>query len=327
MKPARPEPERWLRERAGPGLTLTTASADASFRRYLRVHDATGTRILMDAPPAHEDCRPFVRIARMLRDAGVHAPLVLAEDVEHGYLLLEDLGDTTYLDALGEGAPPRRLYTDALGALVRMQAIDASALPAYDERLLRFELSLFPDWFLAIHLGIEAPDWLDELDERLVANALAQPQVFVHRDYHSRNLMLMRGSNPGILDFQDAVRGAVTYDLVSLLKDAYVEWPDAQVDEWIAEYRAFAMAARVDCGPDVRTFRRWFDLMGIQRQLKVAGIFARLSHRDGKHGYLADIPRTLGYARAAARRHAEFAHVAAWLDEAVLPALHARGMR
>lgn len=324
---ARPTPERWLEARIGAGLSLTTASADASYRRYFRVHGAGSTRILMDAPPEHEDCRAFVRVARLLRAVGVNAPEVVVEDVENGFVLLEDFGDETYLAAVERGVDPAGPYRDAIAALVRMQCltVGVEALPSYDERLLRFELSLFTDWFLALQAGIDPPAWLPALEDRLVAAALDQPQVFVHRDYHSRNLMLVRDRNPGVLDFQDAVFGPVSYDLVSLLRDAYIRWPEARVDGWIAEYRMQATAAGVDCGPDIHSFRRWFDLMGIQRQLKVAGIFARLCHRDGKTRYLADIPRTLGYARDAARRYRDLAQLAEWLDKAVLPALQVRG--
>lgn len=324
---ARPTPERWLEARIGAGLTLTPASADASHRRYFRVHGAGPTRILMDAPPEHEDCRAFVRVARLLRAVGVNAPEVVVEDFENGFVLLEDFGDETFLSAVERGVDPAGPYRDAIGTLVRMQCltVGVEALPSYDERLLRFELSLFTDWFLALRAGIDPPPWLPALEDRLVAAALDQPQVFVHRDYHSRNLMLVRDRNPGVLDFQDAVFGPVSYDLVSLLRDAYIRWPEARVEGWIAEYRMQAIAAGVDCGPDIHSFRRWFDLMGIQRQLKVAGIFARLSHRDGKARYLADIPRTLGYARDAARRYRDFAQLSEWLDKVVLPALQVRG--
>lgn len=312
---ARPDPAAWLAARIDERFALETASADASFRRYFRVRTARGTRILMDAPPEHEDCRPFVRIAGLLRDAGVHAPEVIDADLDAGFLLLEDFGDETYLDAIAQPARAAPLYGDALTALVRLQCI-AADVPAYDERLLRFELSLFKDWYLVRHLGVEPPAWLSDVNDQLIAQALAQPQVFVHRDYHARNLMVVDGGNPGVLDFQDAVRGPVTYDLVSLLRDAYVGWSDDQVNAWLKEYRSLAVDAGVDCGPDAETFRRWFDLMGLQRQLKVAGIFARLNHRDGKARYLADIPRTLGYAQRAAARYPEFEPLARWLEAA-----------
>ena len=313
---ARPDPEDWLAARVGDRFTLTPASADASFRRYFRVRTAHATRILMDAPPEHEDSRPFVAVATRLRAAGVNAPTVYDADLEHGYLLLDDFGDETYLEAIAAPARVAPLYADALAALVRMQAapLAPGELPDYGEQLLRFELSLFCDWYVSLHLGAEVPAWIPAVFDTLVASARAQPQVFVHRDYHSRNLMVVADDNPGVLDFQDAVRGPVTYDLVSLLRDAYVEWPDARVDAWIADYLALARGAGVDCGADDAQFRRWFDLMGLQRQLKVAGIFARLNHRDGKARYLADIPRTLGYARRAAARHPEFHELAAWLE-------------
>lgn len=313
---ARPDPAAWMAARSDTPFELTPASADASFRRYFRIRDAQGTRILMDAPPEHEDSRPFVHVAGLLRQAGVHAPEVFDADLDHGYLVLEDFGDRTYLDAVTGRAPAGPLYADALAALVRAQSIPAADLPAYGEALLRFELSLFGDWYLARHLGVAAPAWLPGVCDRLVANALAQPQVFVHRDYHSRNLMVVAGDNPGVLDFQDAVRGPVSYDLVSLLRDAYLEWPEPQVEDWLAAYREQAAAAGIDCGPDAATFHRWFDLMGLQRQLKVAGIFARLNYRDHKARYLDDIPRTLRYAGRAAARHAEFAELAAWLEAA-----------
>ena len=313
---ARPDPEDWLAARIGDRFTLEPASADASFRRYFRVRTAHDPRILMDAPPAHEDCRPFVAVAARLRGAGVNAPTVHDADLDNGYLLLDDFGDETYLDAVATPARAAPLYADALAALVRMQAtpLAPGELPDYDEKLLRFELSLFSEWYLSLHLGCEVPAWLPAVFDALVESARAQPQVFVHRDYHARNLMVVAGGNPGVLDFQDAVRGPVTYDLVSLLRDAYVEWPDARVDAWIADYRALARAAGVDTGADDATFRRWFDWMGLQRQLKIAGIFARLNHRDGKPRYLADIPRTLGYARRAAARYPEFHALAAWLE-------------
>lgn len=278
----------------------------------------------MDAPPDHENCRPFVDIAARLQTVGVHAPEVLVSDPEQGYLLLEDLGDTTYLEGLASPAAVDELYADALATLVRMQGIETVGMPVYDDAALRRELALFPEWFLGTHLGIAPPDWLPEVEDLLVANALAQPQVFVHRDYHARNLMVTPRDNPGVLDFQDAVRGPVSYDLVSLLRDAYIAWPAERVDGWIADYRSAAAAAGIDCGPDGDTFRRWFDWMGLQRQLKVAGIFARLHHRDGKERYLADIPLVLRYVRDAAADYEETSVLARWLDAEVLPALEAR---
>jgi N-acetylmuramate 1-kinase len=298
------------------GVGLAPASADASFRRYFRVTLPDGTRVAMDAPPGKEDLGPYLRVAAMLADTGVHAPEVLARNEAEGFLLLTDLGSTTYLEALADPAGVDRLYGDAIAALVRIQA-RGRVHCAY----------LFPEWLLARHLGIELDGpvaaLLAEAADRLVENALAQPQVFVHRDYHSRNLMVCEGANPGILDFQDAVHGPVTYDLVSLLRDCYVAWPAERVLGWVREYRSAAAAAGLDVGRDEAGFLRWFDLMGVQRHLKAAGIFARLWHRDGKPGYLADVPRTLGYVAEACARHDELGDLGALVRERVLPAMTA----
>lgn len=311
----------------GAGLEVSPASEDASFRRYLRVTGRGATRVLMDAPPEHEDCQRFVAIAQHLRDARVHAPEVVARDFEFGYLLLEDLGDETYLSAVADATRVAALYGDALKTLVKMQRIDArtAGLPAYDDALLRDELGLFPEWFLGRHLGLEVPAWLATVEDLLVENARSQPQVFVHRDFHSRNLMVVAIDNPGVLDFQDAVSGPVTYDLVSLLRDAYLEWPDDRIEAWIDEYLGEAARAGIDTGNDRAQFRRWFDLMGVQRQLKVAGIFARLAHRDGKTGYIDDIPRVLDYARSTCTRYPELSELGAWLEATVRPAMRTRG--
>ncbi|MBE7522896.1 MAG: phosphotransferase [Burkholderiales bacterium] len=325
--------DAWLASTLGVnGHALAPASADASFRRYFRVtlsREAHGARTLiaMDAPPPMEDCRPFVQVARLLADAGVHAPRVLAQDLERGFLLLTDLGTTTYLDALTQGAPhtaglggdhAQRLYLDAIDALVRWQAASRDgALPPYDETLLRRELDLFPDWYLARHLGVEVDaalrGTLDETFALLVANALAQPRVYVHRDYHSRNLMVT-APNPGVLDFQDAVFGPITYDLVSLLRDAYVGWDEERELDWAVRYWERARRARLPVDADFGAFWRDFEWMGVQRQLKVLGIFARLWHRDGKPGYLADMPRVIGYLRGACRRYAAFTPLLRALD-------------
>jgi hypothetical protein len=324
---------RWLGEDLGlAGWTLAPASADASFRRYFRVTLADGTtRVVMDAPPGKEDVEPYLRVAAMLADIGVHAPRVLARDAARGFLLLTDLGTTMYLPELAQPDRVDPLYHDAIAALVRIQARGAGharQLPPYDEKLLHFEMSLFPDWLLARHLGLELTRdearMLVEAMEALVANARAQPQVFVHRDYHSRNLMVCDGNNPGILDFQDAVRGPLTYDLVSLLRDSYVAWPQERVVGWALEYRRLALAAGLDAGHDDAEFLRWFDLVGVQRHLKVGGIFARLWHRDGKPGYLADIPRTLRYAVASCAGHAGFESLGEFIATRVLPAVVAR---
>jgi aminoglycoside/choline kinase family phosphotransferase len=323
---------RWVETSLGfADYAIAPASADASFRRYFRVTRAGHpSRVVMDAPPGKEDVGPFLRVAQMLAEVGVHAPRVLAQSAE-GFLLLTDLGTTMYLPELARPGQADALYADAIAALVRIQARGADAalrLPPYDEKLLRFEMSLFPDWLLGRHLELRlAPRETATLHaamDALVANALGQPQVFVHRDYHSRNLMVCPDDNPGILDFQDAVRGALTYDLVSLLRDSYVAWPQERVVGWARQFRAAAVAAGLDTGADEAQFLRWFDLMGVQRHLKVGGIFARLWLRDGKSGYLADIPRTLQYAVASCARHADFADLGRLIEQRVLPAVVAR---
>lgn len=300
--------QQWLAhacpEATGP---CVPASSDASFRSYHRVKTPNGSVILMDAPPAQEDSRPFVDIAERLAACGVNVPQVLNADLDQGFLLLTDLGEQLYLDALDERSADS-LYADAIAALVAIQQHGRTAgLPPYDESLLRREMDLFPDWLLERHLGLDLAPVRADLSaaaDALVANALAQPRVLVHRDYHSRNLMRTQRNNPGIVDFQDAVTGPITYDLVSLLRDCYIAWPAARVDAWIALYRERAAAAGLEVG-DPETFRRWFDLMGVQRHLKAAGIFARLWHRDGKDGYLPDIPRTWGHISALLDRYDE----------------------
>jgi aminoglycoside/choline kinase family phosphotransferase len=258
-----------------------------------------------------------VRVAALLQAAGVHAPRVLAQDVEHGFLLLSDLGDTTYLAALDAGSAAA-LYADATATLVRWQAASRpGVLPDYDEPLLRRELALFPEWYIARHLGVTLSSAeravLDDTFTRIVANNLAEPRVYVHRDYHSRNLMVS-SPNPGVLDFQDAVYGPITYDLVSLLRDAYVEWDEERQIDWAARYWEKARAAHVPVPADFALFWRDFEWMGVQRQLKVLGIFARLCHRDGKTGYVADMPRVLHYVRSATARYDELRPLALLLD-------------
>lgn len=302
---------------------LAPASADASFRRYFRVilDDGSGkTHIVMDAPPEHEDCRPFVHVASLFAKAGVHVPHVLAQDLEQGFLLLSDLGSTTYLSALdgASASTADALYRDAIGALIRIQTTTSPrALPAYDRALLERELRLFPDWYVAKQhryaLTPEQQAVLDESFNKILANTLAQPAVFVHRDYHSRNLMVC-DDNPGILDFQDAVIGPITYDLVSLLRDAYIEWDEAHQLDWCIRYWEQARKAQLPVADDFALFYRDFEWMGVQRQLKVLGIFARLSHRDGKGQYLNDQPLVMRYLRAACRRYIDLAPLAKLLD-------------
>jgi aminoglycoside/choline kinase family phosphotransferase len=310
-----------------PGVpySLAPASSDASFRRYFRVTlhgEATlapgaATLIAMDAPPPHEDCRPFVQVAGLLAAAGVHAPDVLRQDLAQGFLLLSDLGTTMYLDAL-DAQSAQRLYVDAIDVIVRWQAATREGvLPPYSEALLAFELKLFPDWYVARHLGrtLSAAEEasLAASFRVVLANNLAQPQVFVHRDYHSRNLMVCT-RNPGVLDFQDAVVGPITYDLVSLLRDAYVEWDEERQLDWAIRYWERARDARLPVAGDFADFWRDFEWMGVQRQLKVLGIFARLDHRDGKDVYLQHMPRVMRYLRGAAGRYVELDPLARLLD-------------
>jgi len=282
----------------------------------------------MDAPPELEDCLPFLRVAGYLEAMQLNAARIIEANLDDGFLLLSDLGSRQYLDALlDDTATAPELYADAIKALLAMQRRGAayqSQLPPYDDTLLRFELSLFHDWLCGTHLGIEFSDeaeqaWQDCCD-LLVANALDQPQVFVHRDYHSRNLMLTTARNPGILDFQDAVEGPLTYDLVSLLKDCYVQWPAGQVWQWALEfYNGLDRAVRERV--DEEQFRRYFELMGAQRHLKAAGIFARLCHRDGKSAYLEDVPRTLSYIAELGPRYPELEFVIDLIESRVLPGM------
>jgi aminoglycoside/choline kinase family phosphotransferase len=313
---------RWLEKVLGRGgLRVAPASADASFRRYFRVEGAGESRIVMDAPPEKENTAPFIAVSRLLDDAGLNVPRVLEADTAQGFLLLTDLGTQPYLTALDEHSV-ETLYGDALAALLAMQSRasrHAGALPPYDERLLMAEMELFRHWYLEKHLGLSLSaarqQALDETFAKLAESALAQPKVFVHRDYHSRNLMVTPARNPGILDFQDAVFGPVTYDLVSLLRDCYVAWPRERVEGWALRYLRDAQAAGVVADCDEATWLRWFDWMGVQRHLKATGIFARLNLRDGKPGYLGDIPRTLGYVREVSGRYAELDGLNALLDE------------
>lgn len=318
---------QWLTERVGlRDFRIEPASDDASFRRYFRITLADGgTRIAMDAPPEQEDCAPFLRIAEQLGAVGLHVPIIHAADPLQGFILLEDLGTVHYLDRLN-GETVDRLYGDALAALAVIQSVGPrESLPLYDEALLRREMALFPDWLLGRHLGLELDDseqtMLAGCFDLLVASALEQPRVCVHRDYHSRNLLVSASPSPGILDFQDAVAGPVTYDLVSLLKDCYIAWPTPRVQEWAMGYFELAVQSGVLQPPHEAQFLRWFDLMGVQRHLKASGIFARLNHRDGKPGYLGDIPRTLGYIVEVAGRYPELAGLGQLIQQRLLPRL------
>ncbi len=320
----------WLTETLGRSDSrVEPLAGDASFRRYFRVHCGDERHVAMDAPPDREDCRPFIRVAEAFSAIGLHVPEIRARDLDQGFLLLSDLGDRLYLDVLQEETVDR-LYGDALGALTIIQACGPrEGLPPYDRDLLMREMELFREWLLERHLGLtldaEAKALLRAAFDRLADNALEQPRVCVHRDYHSRNLMLTTSPNPGILDFQDAVLGPVTYDLVSLLRDCYIDWPRARVEAWARGYFDTAVHSGVLREEHETHFMRWFDLMGMQRHLKAAGIFARLDARDGKPGYLGDIPRTLGYIVEVAPDYAEMAPLGAFIAEQVLPALTAKG--
>lgn len=298
--------------------TLSPASNDASFRRYFRVTAGERSLIVMDAPPGREDVQPFIHVARLLRDAGLNAPQVLAADPARGFLLLTDLGQATYLSVLNEDNATE-LFDDAINALVRWQlATRPGALPPYDETLLLRELALFPDWYVARHLGVQMSpaqrQVLDTMFDRIVASNLAQPSVYVHRDYMPRNLMALP-PRPGIIDFQDAVIGPISYDLASLFRDAFISWGEERIIDWSIRYWTRARAAGLPVRPDFGAFWRDFEWMGLQRHLKVLGIFARINYRDGKPHYLADTPRFVDYVRKAARRYDELAPLARLFDE------------
>lgn len=303
------ELEQWLASvLAEKPFTLSVASADASFRRYFRVHLADRNLIAMDAPPEQESCQTFVSVAKLFLDCGLHVPEIVAQNLEQGFLLLSDLGDETYLSKLTSDNA-QTLYSDASNALIKLQlASQPNVLPNYDAALLTREMQLFPDWYIAKHLGVQLDDAqqavLDKTFAVLTENILRQTQVFVHRDYHSRNLMFCE-NNPGILDFQDAVYGAITYDLVSLLKDAYIGWEEAQMMDWVVRYWDSARKAGLAVPTDFSEFYRDFEWMGAQRHIKVLGIFARLSHRDGKDGYLKDMPLVMDYLRRVCGRYLE----------------------
>jgi aminoglycoside/choline kinase family phosphotransferase len=322
----------WPRE-----LRLEPASADASFRRYFRAwHPTAGTRIVMDAPPDKEDTGPYLQVSGLLGACGVHVPAIEAADVERGFLLLEDLGSTHMLACLRSGGDPAGLYAEALASLELIQVRGAAAiavLDPYDGAELRREMELLPPWFCERHLGLELTGddaaLLAGTFEFLERELLAQPVVFVHRDYHSRNLMVTAHHSPGIIDFQDALAGPIGYDLASLLRDCYISWPRERVLAWLADHRLRLRASGVDVGADQAEFLRWFELAGLQRHLKVLGIFARLWYRDGKPDYLSDLPLTLQYVRDAASRYAELRTFSAWVEArlaAGLPAANERAL-
>ena len=320
---------------------ISVASADASFRRYFRVSRGdvdpaawaprADTLIVMDAPPGKEDMAPYLKVSSLLEQAGAHVPHVHASDSKRGFIVMEDLGDIQYLSRLKTGRGVDKLYGEALTTLANIQVRGlraASALPPYDRAPLERELNLMPEWFLRKHLALElSPEeraLLTVTFEFLINEALLQPQVFVHRDFHSRNLMVLPNDNkggPGVIDFQDALRGPIGYDLVSLLKDCYISWSRERVERWVRGYRRVLGNLGANVGDSEYQFMRWFDLIGVQRHLKVLGIFARLWHRDGKIGYLADLPLTLEYVRDACRRYPELVEFERWLSWRVEPQL------
>ena len=301
----------WTRQAlADPDATIERASNDASFRSYWRARSAGRSWVLMDAPPDKEDIRPWLDVASRLSRAGVHVPDIQAADAVRGFVLMEDMGDRLLLPELNESTADR-LYGDAMRALLHMQLKgDTAGLPAYDEARLVAEMELMPEWLIQRHLGItpECEEWdvIESAFRALETSARAQPQVFVHRDYHSRNLLVTGRDDPGVIDFQDAVRGPVTYDLVSLLRDCYIAWPQPRVEAWVEQYRQQLDGAGIAV-PEAAAFLRAFDLMGLQRHIKVLGIFCRLWYRDGKAGYLQDLPLVWQYTRDVGRRHPETA--------------------
>lgn len=313
----------WLRNTLGdPAATLAPASVDASFRSYWRTWRGERSCILMDSPPAQEDPAPWLQIGARLAAAGLHVPAVHAHDLQQGFLLIEDLGDRLYLPALND-ASVDALYGDAMDALLRMQRdVDVAGMPSYDRAFLQRELEIMPEWFLTRHLGFtpECGEWdvLEAAFALLLASAVEQPRCFVHRDFHSRNLLVVDSNNPGIIDFQGALFGPITYDLASLLRDCYIRWERERVEAWAENYRRRLHAAQlIGADIDQERFRRWFDLIGLQRHIKVLGIFCRLHYRDGKQGYLADLPRVYDYAIEVAGRYPELADFTTLLERCV----------
>lgn len=322
---------RWQRGEGGQSVSLQSVSGDASFRRYFRFSQNGSTFIAVDAPPDKEDNPAFISLSNFLIHHGVRCPEVLASDLTQGFLLLEDFGDQLLLPKLDQGSVDQH-YAEALGVLLKMQQIDCNAdesllgysMPFYSQPALRAELDLFPEWFLEAYLGMTlSPDergLLSDAFETLEQSALSQPQVFVHRDFHARNIMLLDDGDLGIIDFQDGVLGPVSYDLVSLLRDCYIRWPLAQTNAWVEDYwRGVKTRGLIDDSVDFKQFLKWFDWMGLQRHLKVAGIFARLCLRDGKPAYLADVPRVMSYILDVAWQYDELNALQAFLSARVLP--------
>ncbi|MGK0269957.1 MAG: aminoglycoside/choline kinase family phosphotransferase [Cocleimonas sp.] len=314
---------KWIHQE-WPDARIEVASADASFRRYFRVTSDGKTTIAMDAPPEQEDCTPFIDVTKRLLDAKVHAPEIIRQDLEQGFLLLEDFGSTPYLDELNSSSNTNKadhLYSDAMNALINIQQANTSGLPEYDADFLMLEMQYMPDWLLQTHLNItpttKQQAAIGQCLRSIVNKVLEQPQVFVHRDYHSRNLMITAEDNPGVIDYQDAMLGPVTYDLVSLLRDCYIQWPNDQVEAWVLDFKEMLDESNLlsNSVPNLisnsvskvnnNTFIEWFDYMGLQRHIKVLGIFARLNHRDGKSNYLNDLPLTLEYMMQVAQKYPE----------------------
>ena len=297
---------------AVPPATLTAASSDASFRRYFRWEGEGRSFVVMDAPPPHENCKPFVDIADFLRTCLINVPKIYAQDLDRGFLLLNDLGNKTFLDVINSSNADE-LFKDAIEALLAFQQLPMNEpLPSYDVALLRRELELFPEWYVRAHLGVDFNEQQQAVWQRvstlLIDSALAQPKVLVHRDFMPRNLMLSI-PNPGVLDFQDAVYGPVTYDITCLFKDAFLSWPEERVRNWLQDYWKLALPLGIPVQRDFEEFLRASDLMGVQRHLKVIGIFARICHRDGKPRYLADVPRFFSYIEAVLARRPELAEL------------------
>lgn len=324
--------QNWVRHRlAEKGVaqcwdaTLLQVSGDASFRRYYRVQTGSSSYIAVDAPPQQEDSRPFVSIAELLLQHGLNAPVVYDADFELGFMLLSDLGDDLYSAALVSEATADRLYHDAFCSLLRIQQIDppAGTVPLYDREVLLGEMMLFPNWFVTQQLGLDLTRseqlLLKKIFDSLITNSLSQPQVLVHRDYHSRNLLITPSNSPGMVDFQDAIIGAVTYDLVSLLRDCYIAWEPGKVMQWALQYAELARHKGILTDFSEQEFIGWFDLMGLQRHLKVAGIFSRLHLRDGKPIYLKDIPLVMSYIVQVCEKYAALSDFLDWIERRILP--------
>ena len=317
--------ENWVKNQFPTrSFLLSPASTDASFRRYFRIEfsdqSTPKTLIVMDAPPEHEDCVSFLYVANIFSTANVHVPEILAKDLKQGFLLLSDLGSTTYLESIGgNSSVAGNLYHDAIDALIRIQSVSCTGeLPDYDEKLLLKELNLFPDWYLVKHLKValdtNQKEELSNCFTKIINNNLAQPRVYVHRDFHSRNLMVA-SPNPGIIDFQDAVYGPITYDLVSLFKDAYIYWDEEKILDWVIRYWEKARKIGLPVAGNFSDFYRDFEWMGVQRHIKILGIFARLCYRDGKNNYLRDMPVVINYLKKTCDRYRELNFLLELLDE------------